>query len=57
MSVSALQLADDKYAFAQSMEKHGLPVVPSIQIDSIDELKAFIVNNPFKKCAIMCETY
>lgn len=48
MSVSALQLADDKYAFAQSMEKHDLPVVPSIQIDSIDELKAFIVNNPFK---------
>lgn len=42
-----LQLADDKVAFAQAMEQCGLPVVPSIYIDSIDELEKHIKNPPF----------
>lgn len=31
-------IADDKVRYAHYMEQHGLPVVPSIQIDTIDEL-------------------
>lgn len=47
MNIETLRLADDKYAFSQRMAQHGLAVVPSLRVDSIDELKAFIANNPF----------
>lgn len=46
-NLNSLSVADDKYAFAQLMEKYHLPVVPSIRIESLDELKAFIANSPF----------
>ncbi|WNN46388.1 ATP-grasp domain-containing protein [Winslowiella toletana] len=42
-----LALADDKVAFAQLMEKHGLPVVPSIAVTSIAELRQLITASPF----------
>ncbi len=32
-------IADDKVRYAHYMEQHGLPVVPSIQIDTVDELE------------------
>ncbi|MCE9839981.1 carbamoyl-phosphate synthase large chain [Proteus sp. G2618] len=42
-----LQLADNKVAFAQAMEQCGLPAVPSIYIESINELEAHIKEPPF----------
>ncbi|WP_193016012.1 ATP-grasp domain-containing protein [Proteus sp. FME41] len=42
-----LQLADNKVAFAQAMEHLGLPAVPSIYIDSINELEKHLKNPPF----------
>ncbi|KOC90807.1 ATP-grasp domain-containing protein [Winslowiella iniecta] len=44
-----LELADDKVAFAQLMEKHGLPVVPSIRVNSAAELRQLIAASPFSE--------
>ncbi|WP_115159805.1 ATP-grasp domain-containing protein [Serratia fonticola] len=41
------ELADDKVAFAQAMERHGLPVVPSLRIESVAELRDLISRSPF----------
>ncbi|WP_114192971.1 ATP-grasp domain-containing protein [Edaphovirga cremea] len=41
------ELADDKVSFAQFMEKKGLPVVPSILVESVDELRRLLALSPF----------
>lgn len=46
-SLEQLQLADDKVAFARAMEQCNLPTVPSIYIDSVDELEKHLKNAPF----------
>ncbi|MCS3431209.1 ATP-grasp domain-containing protein [Klebsiella sp. BIGb0407] len=38
-SLATLTLADDKVEFARKMEAHGLPVVPSVRIESAGELR------------------
>ena len=45
--VATFALADDKVKFATFMEQSGLPVVPSLQINTVDELKAAIADKPF----------
>ncbi|ALX92431.1 carbamoyl-phosphate synthase large chain [Serratia fonticola] len=46
-SQAMFELADDKVAFAQAMERHGLPVVPSLRIESVAELRDLISRSPF----------
>ncbi len=46
-SVEKLTIADDKVAFAHFMEAEGLPVVPSVRVDSAAELTALLANPPF----------
>ncbi|WP_312073134.1 ATP-grasp domain-containing protein [Atlantibacter sp.] len=41
------ELADDKVEFAHAMEKAGLPVVPSLRVDSVDALRSLISRSPF----------
>lgn len=41
------ELADDKVEYAHAMEKAGLPVVPSLRVESVDELRALIARSPF----------
>ncbi len=38
-SITMLTLADDKVEFARAMEAHGLPVVPSLRIESAEALR------------------
>ena len=38
-SLDMRSIADDKVRYAHFMEQHGLPVVPSIQINTVDELE------------------
>lgn len=45
ISNAMFELADDKVDFASAMQKHGLPVVPSIRIESADELREHLANN------------
>ncbi|WP_312983660.1 ATP-grasp domain-containing protein [Atlantibacter sp.] len=40
-------LADDKVEYAHAMEKAGLPVVPSLRVESVDALRALIARSPF----------
>lgn len=40
-------LADDKVEYAHAMEKAGLPVVPSLRVESVDELRALLARSPF----------
>lgn len=42
-----LTLADEKVTFAQFMEQNGLPVVPSWRVNTLAELKAYLVAPPF----------
>ncbi|MCG8707267.1 ATP-grasp domain-containing protein [Brenneria sp. 4F2] len=44
-SAAMFALADDKVEFADTMQAHGLPVVPSQRIDSADQLRRQIVSN------------
>ncbi len=46
-SQAMFELADDKVAFAQAMEQQGLPVVPSLRIESVAELRDLISHSPF----------
>ncbi|AHG20370.1 carbamoyl-phosphate synthase large chain [Chania multitudinisentens RB-25] len=46
-STGMFELADDKVAFAHAMEKRGLPVVPSIRVTSVAELRQLIAHSPF----------
>jgi len=45
VSNTLFELADDKVEFARAMHKHGLPVVPSVRIDSAEELRAHLAEN------------
>lgn len=45
--VAMLDLADDKVRFAQAMEQHGLPVVPSVRVDSTAQLRQMLRDSPF----------
>ncbi|QUT17556.1 ATP-grasp domain-containing protein [Rahnella inusitata] len=45
VSNAMFELADDKVNFASAMQQHGLPVVPSIRIESAEELRAHLANN------------
>ena len=45
--VDSIDIADDKVAFAQLMEKNGLPVVPSVRITTLNELKTQLTHSPF----------
>lgn len=45
-------LADDKVAYAHVMEKAGLPVVPSLRVESVDALRALIARSPFSSKAL-----
>ncbi|PRD12522.1 ATP-grasp domain-containing protein [Pantoea coffeiphila] len=45
--VEMLDLADDKVSFAESMAQHGLPVVPSMRIDSTSQLRQLLLDSPF----------
>lgn len=51
--VETFLLADDKVQFAREMENIGLPVVPSVQIDSPDDLEKALDEKPFGDVA-MC---
>ena len=51
-SLSALALADDKVAFARKMEAHGLPVVPSIRIESAKVLREKLASEKNKQ--VLC---
>lgn len=51
-SLESLQLADDKYAFAQLMAQHGLPVVPSVKVGSLEALNTLIANSPFEDASL-----
>ncbi|WP_336654434.1 ATP-grasp domain-containing protein [Leclercia adecarboxylata] len=42
-----LKLADDKVTFADFMQQCGLPVVPSVRINSISALQDHLANPPF----------
>ncbi|MEA9389598.1 ATP-grasp domain-containing protein [Acerihabitans sp. TG2] len=44
-SSAIFELADDKVEFANKMREHGQPAVPSMRIESADELRAQIVHN------------
>ncbi|WP_313433387.1 ATP-grasp domain-containing protein [Atlantibacter hermannii] len=41
------ELADDKVEYAHAMEKAGLPVVPSLRVDSVNDLRALLARSPF----------
>lgn len=43
----SLKLADDKVTFAEFMQQHDLPVVPSWRIERLSELRAHIDSPPF----------
>ena len=45
--VDDIDIADDKVTFAQFMEKNGLPVVPSLRITTLSELKTQLAHSPF----------
>ena len=45
--LDSLELADNKVTFAQQMAKHGLPVVPSIPVNSPAELRQLLATSPF----------
>lgn len=47
MSLSDLAVAEDKTRFADAMNTLGLPVVPSLRINSAAELRAALKNSPF----------
>lgn len=47
MGAQWLALADDKVAFAEFMQQKALPVVPSIRITTLDELKQHLSASPF----------
>lgn len=51
-NIECLTLAQNKMDFARFMEQHHLPVVPSILINHIDELKQYLANPPFKTLCI-----
>ncbi len=42
-----LSLADEKVSFAQFMEQHCLPVVPSLRVSTPAELQAYLATPPF----------
>lgn len=46
-SVDSLDIADSKLLFAQKMEALGLPVVPTVGINTVDELRQKIFERPF----------
>ncbi len=48
ISVDAIDLADDKVAFAEFMESKGLPVVPSLRVSTVGELKQLLASTPFE---------
>ena len=43
----ALDLADDKVRFAAEMARRGLPVVPSLRVDSAQQLRQLLADSPF----------
>ncbi|UNK59944.1 ATP-grasp domain-containing protein [Buttiauxella ferragutiae] len=43
-----LEMADDKVTFAQVMEENHLPAVPSLRINSIEELQHSLSHSPFE---------
>lgn len=45
--VEILDLADDKVRFAAEMTRRGLPVVPSLRVDSAQQLRQLVENSPF----------
>lgn len=47
ISIEQLVLADDKVSFAHFMEQQGMPVVPSIRIESVAELRNLLSDPPF----------
>lgn len=46
-SVASLLLADDKVRFAAEMTQRGLPVVPSVRVDSAHQLRQLLAESPF----------
>lgn len=46
-NLSTFDVADSKLAFAEKMEACGLPVVPSLAINTVDELREQLINPPF----------
>jgi len=46
-NLAMLDLADDKVSFALEMEKCGLPVVPSVRVDSALQLRQLLADSPF----------
>lgn len=45
--VDGIDIADDKVTFAQLMENNGLPVVPSVRVTTLSELKTQLAHSPF----------
>lgn len=43
-----LEMADDKVTFAEVMEENRLPAVPSLRINSIEELQHHLSHSPFE---------
>lgn len=41
------ELADDKVEYAHAMEKAGLPVVPSLRVESVEALRSLLARSPF----------
>ncbi|MDR8464200.1 carbamoyl-phosphate synthase large chain, partial [Acinetobacter baumannii] len=41
------ELADEKVTFSEFMEKNGLPVVPSVRVKNVDELRTLLSHPPF----------
>jgi len=41
------ELADEKVTFSEFMAKKGLPVVPSVRVTSLDELRNLLSHSPF----------
>ena len=52
--VEMFDIADSKIRFAQLMEQHQLPVVPSIEITSADQLEAELKSRPFGNDVLYC---
>ncbi len=46
-NTDTFDIADDKVTFAQFMAQSGLPVVPSVRVNSWDELHTLIKQSPF----------
>lgn len=47
--LSTFAIADSKYKFAKAMKQHGLPVVETISIQSLEKLEATFMLEPFGK--------